>query len=306
MGDAIDNDDDNDGMGDAIDNDDDNDGVADDIDEEDNDDDEEDHDEENDDDIDNDDDNDGIPDDVDNDDDNDGIPDDIDDDEDVIEKMTVSLDEMEAVFDGLEHNTKYKVKVVSVSCDKESEPYVGQFRTKEITQPLPVNIHSDYNSEDDYSYTLKFSTAGTHGGGSIMSITVKFTPIKNGTAGKARVEHYEEIEDEMEVILENLDDNTEYKVEIVSENEVMESEIRHFSFKTQLDTTSGAALDAASASMVLIIICVFAGVLLLIDVVCCCTRKWGLCHHIYTNCCGGGGQNYSVEDGNKQDYSDDE
>merc|ERR1712136_510588 len=306
MGDAIDNDDDNDGIPDhdeendddddddfdndgipdAIDNDDDNDGVADDLD--------------------NDDDNDGIPDDVDNDDDNDGIPDDIDDDEDVIEKMTVTLDEMEAVFDGLEHNTKYKVKVVSVSCDKESEPYFGQFRTKEITQPLPVNIHSDYNSEDDYSYTLKFSTAGTHGGGSIMSITVKFTPIKNGTAGKARVEHYEEIEDEMEVILENLDDNTVYEVEIVSENEVMESEIRHFSFKTQLDTTSGAALDAASASMVLIIICVFAGVLLLIDVVCCCTRKWGLCHHIYTNCCGGGGQNYSVEDGNKQDYSDDE
>merc|ERR1712136_178048 len=306
MGDAIDNDDDNDGVADDIDNDDDNDGIPDDID--------------------NDDDNDGIPDDIDdeghdedndeedhdedNDDDddydNDGIPDAIDDDEDVIEKMTVTLDEMEAVFDGLEHNTKYKVKVVSVSCDKESEPYFGQFRTKEITQPLPVNIHSDYNSEDDYSYTLKFSTAGTHGGGSIMSITVKFTPIKNGTAGKARVEHYEEIEDEMEVILENLDDNTVYEVEIVSENEVMESEIRHFSFKTQLDTTSGAALDAASASMVLIIICVFAGVLLLIDVVCCCTRKWGLCHHIYTNCCGGGGQNYSVEDGNKQDYSDDE
>merc|ERR1712136_666465 len=120
--DHIDNDDDNDGVADDIDNDDDNDGIPDDVDNDD----------------DNDFDNDGIPDAIDNDDDNDGVADDIDNDDDndndVIEKMTVTLDEMEAVFDGLEHNTKYKVKVVSVSCDKESEPYFGQFRTKEITQ----------------------------------------------------------------------------------------------------------------------------------------------------------------------------
>merc|ERR1712136_285723 len=97
--DHLDNDDDNDGVADDIDNDDDNDGIPDDVDNDD------DNDFDNDgipDAIDNDDDNDGVADDIDNDDDNDGIPDDIDDDEDVIEKMTVTLDEMEAVFDGLE------------------------------------------------------------------------------------------------------------------------------------------------------------------------------------------------------------
>uniref|UniRef100_A0A3P8WHL8 Neural cell adhesion molecule 1a n=1 Tax=Cynoglossus semilaevis TaxID=244447 RepID=A0A3P8WHL8_CYNSE len=212
----------------------------------------------------------------------------------------INADMTKITIAGLKPETAYEVKISAINGKGEGESSAAStFKTKPVREPsapkIQVKVHNRGNS-------FKVNWIKQDDGGSpIKNYLIKYK-AKDVSLWKPeiRLPHGSE-----HVILNSLDWDTEYEVQVMAENQQGRSEPGVLYFRTAAEPTTipdaiGGVSGLSTGAIVGILIVVFLLLLVSIDVTCYFLNKCGLLMCIAVNFCGKtgpGAKSKDIEEG---------
>ncbi|XP_016896973.1 neural cell adhesion molecule 1a [Cynoglossus semilaevis] len=216
------------------------------------------------------------------------------------EFLLLQADMTKITIAGLKPETAYEVKISAINGKGEGESSAAStFKTKPVREPsapkIQVKVHNRGNS-------FKVNWIKQDDGGSpIKNYLIKYK-AKDVSLWKPeiRLPHGSE-----HVILNSLDWDTEYEVQVMAENQQGRSEPGVLYFRTAAEPTTipdaiGGVSGLSTGAIVGILIVVFLLLLVSIDVTCYFLNKCGLLMCIAVNFCGKtgpGAKSKDIEEG---------